>query len=204
MADGKKSPEYTRLALSFLGGVALTLLIMSLTAGSLLQGYMSFGTFADKDVKMVQTSKDIAGKRITGVTDTRDAKVTVERKWAKVKDMRQSTYRDALQYKIADGGTFSLQDVATYTFDDGSSATATDVQFLAVSGDSTNTATLNAVSYTLVDGTSKDVTDVVEYKLTDGTMIDAGKVYTLELKDAYATGTVYTLDMQEDVATLAY
>ncbi len=48
MADGKKSPEYTRLVLAFLAGVAVTVLIMSLTAGSLLQGALipMRGTFS--------------------------------------------------------------------------------------------------------------------------------------------------------------
>ena len=43
LVDGKKSPEYTRLVLAFLAGVAVTVLTLSFFLGHLLQTYLVFG-----------------------------------------------------------------------------------------------------------------------------------------------------------------
>jgi len=188
MADGKKSPEYTRLAVSFLAGVAITVLIMSLTAGQLLQGYLSFGTLGGKQVTMVQTAKDSVAKKVTNVKDLSGMRDVMGKRFAKVKGIQDANYR------MRDGREVSARDVISYTFRDGETVATLEIGAISISGADNM---LDVVSFTLADGGYKDMEDVVTLALYDGTTVGAAEFQYVEIQESSTSDFVYTLEFNE-------
>ncbi len=212
MADGKKSPEYTRLAMAFLGGVALTVLIMSLTAGSLMQGYLDFRdvtmtksakvlTTRDTSAAKVMPSKDITGKRFADAA---------ERRVVKVKDM-QNLEATELEFNLMDGQVVDAIYVDAYVTDDGAKFMANEVMTVEVaelvSMDSAKlepVATSMDVTYKTREGTTFASRDIKYMTLKDNSTVYNMEVATLSIKDSPMAAAVYTINLTDSVPTIAY
>ncbi len=211
-ADGKKSPEYTRLALAFLGGVALTVLIMSLTAGSLMQGYLNFRDVTMTKSAKVLTTKDTTGAKVMPAKDSTGKRFAdaFEKRVVKVKDM-QNLETNELEYTLMDGQVVDGTYVDVYVTDAGATYLAKDVSTVEVaelvSLDSTTqeaVATFTDVTYKTLEGTTFTSSDLKYMTLKDSSTVYDMEVATLSIKDSPTATAVYTINLTDSAPTIAY
>lgn len=206
MADGKKSHEYTRLAVAFLGGVAITILIMSLTAGQMLQGRLNLNSI---QTPKNMTARDVVQKDVVNrdiVKKDVVQKDVVNRKVLNFKDMQKVQPKE-ITIKMRDGETVDTTDVVTYILDNGVAHEASDVVVLEVVDKTSKDNTDAEYTYTEkndvgVTYTVKDGSTFTEEEISYVVLEDRSKVYISEgtyvvIKEKDNPGVTYTIEIKE-------